>query len=587
MSALVLNPVAVSSVALLRAIRAGQWNTRSELATAAGRNPSNIARDLTILRNADLIEERTDAECGKPVVLSAQGDEQLDAIERAETGEGEPGLPGGHRWPEQVGDIRLIHHSQIVPDPENARRDWDSEEAREELDALREDIVQAGLLQNLVVRAGPEAFVFEGKPQVPTFILVGGERRWRAIGLAIRDDDWPADRPLPCRVIDVDELGHRLAALSENLQRRNLNPLEKARAFDGLAQAFADQGVEEGKINREIADRVGVTIEHVQQHRSFMKLDEADQQRLTLAKDDPRRLSVSDARKKLAAKRDAAPEIELDAEVRLLLAEILHAVRARTTYTYADLRVGQTVRDDQRIAGLVAKGQLRFDPDPEQYGEDAGHFVIALGYQFAFGAFDWSTSPDPEALDAGLAAEYQRADAPAVEAGTYLTEWLNPPFEITPEGQAILDQRVADEAAREATIAENIRIREAAEAAREADLERQAEVAARSRDLFAAHRRTAPPPADVVTLAEEAESPLPWRLNHKGDVVAADGSLVIGGRTNDRAEARMRLLILALNAAGGVETPEDEPEPTPEPGGEEAFEEETAEAPEADDEGGE
>ncbi|RZJ06132.1 MAG: hypothetical protein EON89_01030 [Brevundimonas sp.] len=553
MTAIVLNPVAVSSAGLLRAIRAGQWNTKSELAIAAGRNPSNIARDLAILRTADMLVD------GDAIALSDTGSAQLDAIERAE---GKPGLPGGERWPQQVGDIRLLTHAQIVPDPENARQDWESDEAREELDALREDIIQAGLLQNLVVRAGPD----------DNFILVGGERRWRAIGLAISDDDWPVDRPIPCRVIDVDELGHRLAALSENLQRRNLNPLEKARAFEGLAQAFADQGVEDGKINREIADRIGVTIEHVQQHRSFMKLDEADQQRLTLGKDDPRRMSVSDARKKLSAKKEAAPEVEFDPETRLLLAEILHAVRARTTYTYADLQVGAAARDDERLAPLVAQGQLRFDPDPEQYGDLAGHIVIALGYQFAFGAFDWSADPDPEARDAGLVAEWDKAGQPRPD-GRYLTEWLNPPFEITPEGQAIIDQRAADEAAKEESTAENIRIREAAEQARAADIVRQAEVAARSRDLFAAHRRAAPKPADVVTLAEEAESPLPWRITHKGDVVAADGSLVIGGRTNDRAEARMRLLVLALNTAGGVETPEDEPAPQPDAEAADAFEE--------------
>jgi ParB/RepB/Spo0J family partition protein len=553
MTALVLNPVAVSSAGLLRAIRAGQWSTKAELATAAGRNPSNIARDLAILRTADLLAD------GDTVALSVNGSEQLEAIERAE---GKPGLPGGERWPQQVGDIRLLMHSQIVADPENARQDWESEEAREELDALREDIIQVGLLQNLVVRAGPD----------DTFILVGGERRWRAIGLAISDDDWPLDRPIPCRVIDADELGHRLAALSENLQRRNLNPLEKARAFEGLAQAFAEQGVEDGKINREIADRIGVTIEHVQQHRSFMKLDEADQQRLTLAKDDPRRMSVSDARKKLSAKKEAALEVEFDPETRLLLAEILHAVRARTTYTYADLQVGPAAREDDRLAPLVAQGQLRFDPDPEQYGELAGHIVIALGYQFAFGAFDWSADPDPEARDAGLVVEWDRSGH-ARPDGAYLTEWLNPPFDITPEGQAIIDQRAADEAAKEESTAENIRIREAAEVARAADIVRQAEVAARSRDLFAAHRRAAPKPADVVTLAEEAESPLPWRITHKGDVVAADGSLVIGGRTNDRAEARMRLLVLALNTVGGVETPEDEPAPEPEAQPADAFDE--------------
>ncbi len=536
-----LNILAVQNAPLLTDIAATPDATKATLATAANKDRSNLNRSLNALIEAGLVQELSDTHRA----LTRAGEDQLHAIRRAEGAD--------RRFPEQVGDIRLLRHDQILADPNNAREDWDSDEARDELDALRADIIQAGLLQNLIVRPGEAE---------DTFVLIGGERRWRAIGLAIFDDDWPKDRPIPCRVVDVDDLGNRLAALSENLQRRNLNPLEKARAFEGLAQAFADQGVEDAKINREIADRIGVTIEHVQQHRSFMKLDEADQQRLTLAKDDPRRLSVSDARKKLSSKKDASPEVEIDPDTRLLLAEILHAVRARTTYTYADLEVDPAARDDARLADLVRQGQLRFDPEPARHGDLAGRFVVALGYQFAFAAFDWSSSPDSEVRDSGLVREWDRQGKPRPD-GRYLTEWLNPPFEITPSGQAIIDDRAAEEAVRAEAAAETARQRQEAEAARAADIERQALIAARSRDLFAAYRRHPPRPDDVATLAKDAESPLPWRLNHKGDVVAADGSLVIGGRTNDRAEARMRLLVIALNTVGCFETPEDEPDPNP------------------------
>lgn len=64
-----------------------------------------------------------------------------------------------------------------------------------------------------------------------------------------------------------------------------------------------------------------------------------------------------------------------------------------------------------------------------------------------------------------------------------------------------------------------------------------------------------------------ADSPLPWRVTHNGGVIAANGADVIhgGNRTNDRGEARMRLLVLAVNASGGFDTPADEPAPLPEP----------------------
>ncbi|HWW11287.1 MAG TPA: ParB/RepB/Spo0J family partition protein, partial [Brevundimonas sp.] len=483
MTAIHLNPVAVSSVALLRAIRAGGWSNQKELAQAAGRGPKNIARDLAILRNADLLAD------SETIALSDIGDLQLDAIERAEGRSDEPGLPGGDRFPWQVGDIRLLRHSEIRPDPDNARRDWDSDEAKEELDALREDIIQVGLLQNLVVRPG----VATGADGDPVYTLVGGERRWRAIGLAIFDDDWPADRPIPCRVVDLDELGHRLTALSENLQRRDLNPLEKARAFDALAKALADQGVDDGKINREIADRVGVTIEHIQQTRSLLKLDAADQERLALAKDDPRRLKVSEARKAVAAaaKTDAEREalLAVPMDSRLALAEVLHAISVQGRYSYDSIIIRPGAATTATGQDLVERGWLRFEgPLTYQWGhiDNLGHFAVARGQSVpsVLGEPYWTGTP--ETREAALRATQAEAGHP--DRTDYVTDWLNGPFELTEEGQAIISEAAARTALREQALAHEACLQEKAQAEQAAAAERQRVVAAQSRDLFAAHR---------------------------------------------------------------------------------------------------
>ena len=557
MSVIQLDPVAVTAAPLLRAIAKGGWATRAELADMAGRGRKNMARDLKTLANAGLATELDD-ETG--IVLTDHARAQLDAIDRAEDGEGKPGSPERVRFPEQVGDIRLIPHSEIRPDPANARADWDSDEAKEALDALRQDIIQAGLLQNLVVR---EAGATDGDGD-GVYTLVGGERRWRAIGLAIADDDWPADRPIPCRVINVDALGQRLAALSENLQRRDLNPLEKACAFDGLAKAFAELGVEDSKINREIADRIGVTIEHIQQTRSLLKLDADDQERLALAKDDPRRLKVSDARKAVAdaAKADAARAelLSIAAEERLAVAEILHAISDRGRYSYDDIVVRAGAADTDIGRALAERNWANFK-GPITYGENMGHYGVARGHAVpgVFGEPYWTGTA--ETRDAALRAHQAEAGYP--DRTDYVTEWLNGPFDLTEEGQALLADA---EARRKAQVERETALeqeQEARLAEQAAAAERQRVVAIQSRDLFAAHRTTPAPAEAVVELAAAADAKLPWRMKFNGDVVAADGELIIGGRTNDRAEARMRLLVLAVNASGGVETPEDEPDPNP------------------------
>lgn len=566
MTAVQLNSVAVSSSALLRAIHSGEWTNRAELARAAGRNPKNIARDLEIMVGAGLIEERSEAAHGKPIALSVEGTAQLAAIVRAESGQDEPGS-SDTRFPEQIGDIRLIKHAQIFPDHGNARVDWDSDEAREELDALRADIVQFGLLQNLVVR--PDSFGDALKVQdaagkdLPLFTLVGGERRWRAIGLAIAEDDWPVDRPLPCRVLDTDDLGHRLAALSENLQRRNLNPLEKAKAFEGLAEAFAATGVAADKLNREIADRVGVTIEHVQQHRSFLKLDDKDQERLALAKDDARRLSISEARKLVARKAEAAagpPELELHPIARLVLAEVMHLAATSGRYAYSDHEVGPAVFDDPFVADLVAADQL-YTPRLDPYGDHAGRVVLRLGYGAAFAAFPWSRSTGEdhaEAVAAGLAEEQARflAGTPGVERpdGTYLTPWLNGPFELTEDGQAIRRQVEAERA--EAA---------AARAAREAaDAERAVRWRA-ARDLHcrlfavAQERPEAGRPQEVKAIAQDVDRPLPWSVNAGGDLLDANGKRIAPfGQWNgvtDQGLVTAQMIAAAVNATAGLATP--------------------------------
>lgn len=520
-----LSLLAVQNAAALRALANRPeegWGSYNELAAHLQRDPSNLSKTLKKLEDDGLA-------AFNPLThgLTDAGNEQLAMIARAETGE------PGSRGDSDTG-ILWLTHAEIQPDPENARRDWLSDDARDALDALRSDIVQNGLLQNLVVRASS----VEGGP----YILVGGERRWRAIGEAITDGDIEFDTPLPCRLLETDELGIRLAALAENLQRRNLNPIEKARAFEGLAEA--------GLSNKEIADKVSSTPEHIQQHRRFLQLDETDQQRMALPKDDPSHLSVRDARAKLSRKSEdekadiakAELEAKITPEVRLAMAEFFHRLRNEADYTYADLTVSHDARTTSLAAALEDLGWLVFSDGPKQYGEHVGHYTVRLWSNVQL--FDWQDSADADARTAGLAAVYLEQGLP-LPADGYLVLWLNPPA-LTPEGEALAEAaKVRAQAAKD----------EQAERKRVEKAQKAAWLAARTRHLELINSKAASVDTITAETAIAIERPLPWIMDGES-ILDANGKHVRRyashyGETSDFDIALAQLTVSSVNAAGG------------------------------------
>jgi ParB family chromosome partitioning protein len=91
----------------------------------------------------------------------------------------------------------------------------------EELSGLLESIRQHGILQPLVVR-----------PMGERFQLIAGERRLRAAQAAGFDQ-------VPVRIVDFNDQQVLEAALAENIQRSDLNPIEKAQGFHEYLQRFS------------------------------------------------------------------------------------------------------------------------------------------------------------------------------------------------------------------------------------------------------------------------------------------------------------------------------------------------------------
>ena len=116
----------------------------------------------------------------------------------------------------KVSQLKQLPIEQVMADPDQPRRMFDEEA----LDELSESIKIHGILQPLVVTGKAGAYV-----------IVAGERRWRAAQRA-----GLTEVPALVRTLSGQ---HRLElSLIENLQRRDLNPLETATAYAKLRDQF-------------------------------------------------------------------------------------------------------------------------------------------------------------------------------------------------------------------------------------------------------------------------------------------------------------------------------------------------------------
>jgi ParB family transcriptional regulator, chromosome partitioning protein len=148
-------------------------------------------------------------------------------------------LPEAHAVRERAGEIAI---GDIVANPDQPRRVFEPAA----LDVLAESIRVHGVLQPVVVRRAGDRYE-----------LVVGERRWRAskqAGLA----------SIPAVVLEIDPRDRLEVALVENVQRRDLNPIELAVAFRALADTGATQD--------EIGQRVGMDRSSIANHLRLLEL---------------------------------------------------------------------------------------------------------------------------------------------------------------------------------------------------------------------------------------------------------------------------------------------------------------------------
>lgn len=137
-------------------------------------------------------------------------------------------IPGESETTQPETGILTVEVTSIQPNPHQPRSVMDEEK----LDELAASIREHGLIQPLIVTKRPGGY-----------ILIAGERRWRASQLAgLTEVPVVVKETTPQEMLEL--------AIIENIQRADLNALEEAYAYRQLMDEF-------GLTQEEVAKRVG------------------------------------------------------------------------------------------------------------------------------------------------------------------------------------------------------------------------------------------------------------------------------------------------------------------------------------------
>lgn len=145
---------------------------------------------------------------------------------------------------EEKNKIVNIKLTDIEPNKTQARKEF-KEEA---LQDLATSIKNYGVIQPIIVEKIDNYYR-----------IIAGERRWRASKIA-------GLKEIPCIVRDVDEQKNKEISLIENIQRENLNPIEKALGYKELIDNYNLK-------QQELADRVGLSRAYVTNTLRLLNLD--------------------------------------------------------------------------------------------------------------------------------------------------------------------------------------------------------------------------------------------------------------------------------------------------------------------------
>ena len=158
-------------------------------------------------------------------------------------GQGLDAIFGENTVSEEI--IKGLRISEIEPNPDQPRRDFDTEK----LEALAESIRQHGVITPITVRKTGD-----------TYQIIAGERRWRASRMAGLSE-------IPAIILDADDQKSYELALIENLQRDDLNPIEEAEGYRTLIERL-------GLTQTEASEKVGISRPAIANSMRLLSLPE-------------------------------------------------------------------------------------------------------------------------------------------------------------------------------------------------------------------------------------------------------------------------------------------------------------------------
>lgn len=170
--------------------------------------------------------------------------------------------------------VDLIQRGNYQP-----RRLFDQELLQELADSIQAE----GLIQPIIVRP-----LASGSDK--GFELVAGERRWRAAQLAGMAE-------IPAIIRDMPDKSVAAVSVIENIQRKDLNPLEEAAAFERLCDEF-------GMTHKAVAESVGRSRAAVTNLMRLLELHDDVKKQV-----DRGELEMGHARALLGAPRDKQPSL--------------------------------------------------------------------------------------------------------------------------------------------------------------------------------------------------------------------------------------------------------------------------------------
>ena len=139
----------------------------------------------------------------------------------------------------------LIPLNEIRNDTNQPRKAFDNDKIAE----LTESIKTHGIIQPLILRKSDDGL----------YVIVAGERRWRAAKMAGLKD-------VPAIVMELSEKDVLEISLIENIQRQDLNPIEEASAYKKLLSDF-------NLTQEDLSKRIGKSRTAITNTMRLMNLD--------------------------------------------------------------------------------------------------------------------------------------------------------------------------------------------------------------------------------------------------------------------------------------------------------------------------